>query len=162
MELRVSSPCPMSWEDLVGNDRIRYCGKCRLNVYNLADMEPPEVEALVRRTEGRLCGRLYLRGDRTASLRDCPGAARQRWLRRLIGAASVLVLAVFATIFRNLERPDPGSLPPWLQKAVALIDPEPVPPRPAGKPPFRVLLGGICPVTPPVPSAAPPTPTPGN
>jgi hypothetical protein len=60
MNLQISSPCPKSWDDLVGDHRIRYCGECRLNVYNLAEMPRVEVEALVRSTEGRLCGRLYL------------------------------------------------------------------------------------------------------
>ena len=67
MELRISSPCPKSWDELVGDDKIRYCGQCRLNVYNLAEMPKEEVEALVRKTEGRLCGRLYMRGDKKAA-----------------------------------------------------------------------------------------------
>ncbi|HEV3026513.1 MAG TPA: hypothetical protein VG457_03015 [Planctomycetota bacterium] len=149
----MSSPCPMSWEDLAGDDRIRFCDKCRLNVYNLADMESHEVEALVRRTEGRLCGRLYLRGDRTASLRDCPGAGKLRSLRRILWAASVLALAVFAGVFRNLEAPDRSGLPRWLQDAMALIDPPPVPP------PRRAVVGDICPVNLPVSPAVPPSPT---
>jgi len=128
MDLRISSPCPMSWDDLAGNDRIRYCGRCRLNVYNLADMEPEDVEALVRRTEGRLCGRLYLRGDRTASFRDCPSRARRIFLRRMVTVAAVLVLALFAVIFRRMEGPDRSRLPGWLQNLVERIDPKPVPP----------------------------------
>src|SRR4051794_38589712 len=118
MDLRVSSPCPMSWNDLAGNDRIRYCGKCKLNVYNLADMKSEEVEAIVRKTEGRLCGRLYLRGDRTASLRACPSSAKRVLLRRTVTAASVLVLAVFGILFRSMEGPDRSQLPRWLQEVV--------------------------------------------
>ena len=116
----------MSWNDLAGNDRIRYCGKCKLNVYNLADMEPQEVEAIVRKTEGRLCGRLYLRGDRTASLRDCPSSAKRVFFRRIVATASVLALAVFGIVFRSMEGPDRSQLPPWLQQVVELIDPKPV------------------------------------
>jgi len=126
MELRISSPCPMSWNDLSGNDRIRYCGKCKLNVYNLADMEPQEVEAIVRKTEGRLCGRLYLRGDRTASLRDCPSSAKRVLFRRIVATASVLALALFGFLFRSMEGPDRSRLPLWLQEVVELIDPKPV------------------------------------
>jgi len=141
----VSSPCPMSWDDLVGNDRVRYCGKCRLNVYNLADMPSEEVEVLVRRTEGRLCGRIYLRGDRTGSLRDCPSAAGRRLLRRLVGTAAVLSLAVFGCVFRRMDPPDRKRFPGWLQDVVQAIDPEPRPRRP-------VVLMGLCrPMPPPLP-----------
>ncbi len=47
MELIVSSPCPKTWEELVGNDRVRFCGQCHLNVYNLTIMKPAEIEQLV-------------------------------------------------------------------------------------------------------------------
>src|SRR5258708_33231425 len=140
MELRISSPCPMSWDELVGNDRIRYCGKCTLNVYNLADMEPQEVEAIVRKTEGRLCGRLYLRGDRTASLRDCPSTARRIFIKRVVTVASVMILALFAFVFRRMEGPDRTQLPVWLQNVVELIDPKPV--RRSYE-----MVGKSCPVT---------------
>ena len=69
MELRISSPCPKSWDDLVGDDRIRYCGQCRLNVYNFAEMGREEVERIVRRSEGRICGTLFVRGG-VFGLRD--------------------------------------------------------------------------------------------
>jgi hypothetical protein len=162
MELTLSSPCPMSWEDLAGDDRVRYCEKCRLNVYNVAAMESQEVEALVRRTEGRLCGRLYWRGDRTASLRDCPSAAKRRVLRSIVATASVLFLAVFAVVFRHRERPDTRHLPPWLRDVAELIDPQPVPPRPAVVPPPPAVVGWLRRAKTPAPPAAPPSPTQSN
>jgi hypothetical protein len=152
MELRVSSPCPRSWEDLIGNDRIRYCDQCKLNVYNLAELESQEVEGLVRRTEGRLCGRLYWRGDRTATPRDCPWPAKQRGFRRIVATGSALFLVLFASVFRNMEGPDRGSFPGWLRELVELIDPQPVQRRPA-------VLGWLRPVPPPVSPAAQPGPT---
>jgi len=134
----------MSWDDLVGDDRIRYCGKCKQNVYNLADMKAQEVEAIVRKTEGRLCGQLYLRGDRTASLRDCPSTARRVVLQRIVATASVLFLALFATLFRGMEGPDRSGLPVWLQDIAEIIDPRPV--RRSSR-----VVGEICPL------ALPPT-----
>jgi len=154
MDLRISSPCPMSWDDLVGNDRIRYCGQCKLNVYNLAEMEPQEVEAIVRKTEGRLCGRLYLRGDRTATLRDCPSTARRVVLKRVVATASVLFLALFATLFRGMEGPDRSGLPGWLQSIVQIIDP-----KPARR--SSMMVGEICPL-PLAPKGAPLNPIPTN
>ena len=150
--MRISSPCPMAWGDLVGNDRVRYCGKCKLNVYNLAEMPPEEIEGLVRRTEGRLCGRLYLRGDRTASLRNCPTSARKSLIRTAGAFAAVLGLAAFAWFFRGLPGPDRSHLPTWVRDVVNLIDPEP----PAPSYPYQVV-GKICPPSPP-----PSGPAPGN
>ncbi len=104
----MSSPCPMRWENLTGNDKIRYCGRCKLNVYNLAEMGKDEVESLVRTTQCRLCGRLYLRGDRTASLRDCPQGRAGKLRRRLLKAFAGVCVVV----------------PQWVQEIAAWISPE--------------------------------------
>lgn len=77
MKLKIGAPCPMTWESLRGDDQVRSCERCRLNVYNLADMKEAEVGELVARTEGRLCGRLYVREDGFATTRGC-GWARER------------------------------------------------------------------------------------
>src|SRR3954464_13694237 len=113
MDLRISSPCPLDWNDLIGDDRVRYCGKCRLNVYNLADMPRTELEALVRRMEGPFCGRLYLRGDRTATVSNCGGARARRLLRRWLTAAALLLLSGFAWVSRSSEGPPRTNLPKW-------------------------------------------------
>ena len=34
--IRVASPCPAKWEQMQGDDRVRHCDACNLNVYNLA------------------------------------------------------------------------------------------------------------------------------
>ena len=39
--LAVASPCPASWDAMEGDDRVRYCPRCRQNVYNLTAMSPP-------------------------------------------------------------------------------------------------------------------------
>jgi hypothetical protein len=55
-----------------GDDRVRFCDRCNLDVYNLAGMSRGEAETLVRRSAGRLCVRLYRRQDGTVLTRDCP------------------------------------------------------------------------------------------
>jgi hypothetical protein len=124
MDLKISSPCPMRWESLAGDDRIRYCGRCRLNVYNLAEMSRDEVEGIVRTTRGRLCGRLYLRGDRTATLRDCPGGRGRLVGRGIRKAAIGIGVLVFALICRSFERPDFSDFPQWVRDIAAWIDPQ--------------------------------------
>jgi hypothetical protein len=79
--LRIAVPCQASWEGMAGDERVRHCTLCSLNVYNFAEMTRGEVRALLVRTEGRVCARLYQRADGTVLTRDCPiglRAVRQR------------------------------------------------------------------------------------
>lgn len=150
MNLIVSSPCPKKWSQLVGNDRVRYCGDCKLNVYNLAVMKPAEIGALVRRTSGRLCGQLYVRGDRKATLRDCPTGRAGVLRRRIRKVASAFLVLAFGLAFRGMDRPDTRNLPTWLQEVAHWIEPE----KPQRLPVRMFALGEVSCVPPP-----PPVPT---
>jgi len=91
--LRIASPCPTNWEKMAGDDRVRFCDLCHLHVYNLAGMTRKEVWALVAKSEGRICARLYRRADGTIITKDCPEGSRA--IRRRVAKAAG---AVFATI----------------------------------------------------------------
>jgi hypothetical protein len=99
MHLRVASPCRADWSKMVGDDRVRFCAGCKLNVYNLSSMTEAEVKQLVGQREGRVCARFYQRADGTVLTRDCPTGVRRK--RQLFGvslatAASLLALPVAA------------------------------------------------------------------
>ena len=70
--IKVASPCPADWNAMVGDVRKRFCAQCELNVYNLSGMTRQEAEALIMKSEGRLCVRFYRRGDGTILTKDCP------------------------------------------------------------------------------------------
>lgn len=72
----VATPCPADWDRMVGGDRVRFCGQCQLNVYNLSAMSRDEAESLIARTEGRLCVRFYRRRDGAIITEDCPVGLR--------------------------------------------------------------------------------------
>jgi hypothetical protein len=107
--LRIATPCQASWEGMAGDERVRHCTLCSLNVYNFAEMTRAEVRDLLVRTEGRVCARLYRRADGTVLTRDCPTglrAMRQRASR--VAAASVAALCTlpaFALGSRSGEKP---------------------------------------------------------
>ena len=61
--VEVAAPCSASWEEMAGNERVRFCDHCALNVYNLSAMSRKEAEEMVRAHEGRLCIRFYKRHD---------------------------------------------------------------------------------------------------
>ena len=150
MDLRISSPCPMSWERMPGSDKVRYCSRCKLNVYNLVVMGRDEVAALVRNTGGRLCGRLYMRGDRTATLQDCPQGSARRKLRRVLTLVGVLVLGSLGWLLRIAGDQDRSVHPQWVRNVLEWVDP-----RPGGG---SMLTGTICP--PPISPTNPPSGTP--
>lgn len=95
--IRIASPCTARWEQMVGNDTTRFCGECRLNVYNLSAMSRPEAEALIANAEGRICVRYHRRTDGTVITQDCPVGARTIRQRLLLRVQAVF--AAFAAFF---------------------------------------------------------------
>ena len=94
----VASPCKADWAQMIGTDRVRFCGQCNLNVYNLSSMTRVQAESLIADTEGRLCVRFYRRVDGSILTRDCPVGLRaiRRRLSYLAKAVSAAVLSFFA------------------------------------------------------------------
>ena len=96
--VRVAAPCPADWHRMVGDERVRFCGQCSLNVYNLSGMSRREAEALISSAEGRLCVRFYRRADGTILTNNCPVGLRaiKRRVSRAAGATLSAVLGFFA------------------------------------------------------------------
>ena len=104
----IASPCSQDWNAMIGNERTRYCGDCKLNVYNLSGMSRAEAENLILNAEGRLCVRFYKRADGTVLTKDCPvgwQAVKRRISRTAAAAFSLLVGLVgglgFSTAFNS-------------------------------------------------------------
>ncbi len=96
--VRIAAPCKADWKQMIGTDRVRFCGQCNLNVYNLSSMTRVQAESLIAQTEGRLCVRFYRRTDGSILTRNCPVGLRviQRRLSYLWRAAAAAVLGFFA------------------------------------------------------------------
>jgi hypothetical protein len=86
---------------MYGNDRMRFCGQCKLNVYNLSGMSREEAENLVMNAEGRLCVRFYRRSDGTIITENCPvGWAKVKARAKVyVTAAFSLVMAMIGSLF---------------------------------------------------------------
>jgi hypothetical protein len=99
--LRVASPCPANWDQMSGDDRVRFCDLCNLHVYNIARLTRREAEALMAKTEGRICARLYRRADGTVITKDCPVGLRaiRRRAARITGAVFAAMLSACVTVF---------------------------------------------------------------
>ena len=98
--VRIAAPCPANWDSMYGNERVRFCGECQLNVYNLSAMSRAEAEELVGQAEGRLCVRYYRRRDGSIITQNCPVGLRalKRRLSRVATAIATSVLSFVAGI----------------------------------------------------------------
>jgi hypothetical protein len=95
--LRIATPCPVSWEQMSGDNRVRFCDHCQLNVYNISELSRIEAVSLIASTEGRLCAKLYRRADGTVLTRDCPVGLRALRMRLSKRAAAVFAAIVSLT-----------------------------------------------------------------
>jgi hypothetical protein len=95
--IAVASPCPMSWNEMVGDDRVRFCNQCNLNVYNISAMTKPEAESFIANAEGRICAKLYRRSDGTILTRDCPVGLRA--VRKKISRAAAAAFSALISLF---------------------------------------------------------------
>ena len=99
-DVRVAAPCNADWDSMLGNERVRFCGQCKLNVYNVSEMTRSEAELLVAGSEGRLCVRYYRRRDGSIITQNCPFGLRalKRRLSRVSTAIGSTVLSFFAGV----------------------------------------------------------------
>ncbi len=143
--LRIATPCQADWDDMRGDDRVRFCGRCEKNVYNLSAMTREAGEALVREKEGRVCVRLYQRKDGTVLTADCPVGVRRQRLRARVwaslsraGASAALLLGLLSGRARaDLTVGDGKKLP-------AKQEPQrPMMGSVAARPPEPVVMGKI-------------------
>jgi hypothetical protein len=111
-QIQVASPCRADWDGMTGNNRVRHCAQCNLNVYNLSVMTSDEVAQLVLASKGqRLCGRLYRRADGTILTSDCPIGLRARIRRvsRIVGAALSAAMSLSLAAAQTPQH-EPASL----------------------------------------------------
>ena len=168
-EIEIASPCTVPWDDMRGDDRVRFCGHCRQNVYNVETLGREEARRLVREREGRVCVRILRRDDGTVVTADCwtrLRAARRRGIASFLAALLVLVWAELVAVrfgLQGLRRRRPPPSP--LSASAPNLDPSFVPlPRLMGgkgpRPP-KELAPSTAPLHPPS-KAPPPRPTTGH
>jgi len=102
-QLRIAAPCPASWQEMEGDDRVRFCRLCSLNVYNIRDMTDEEAERLISESGGKVCLRLYRRSDGTVLTKNCPVGVRHA-AKRVIYAAAVGVALLLSSFGLALAR----------------------------------------------------------
>ena len=110
-KMRVASPCPIRWESMSGDEMVRHCHSCQLNIYNISTLTTAEAENLIATHEGRLCIRLHRRTDGTVITRDCPTGLRalRKRVARVASAAFATVLGFVSFGIAQDSRVTPRS-----------------------------------------------------
>jgi hypothetical protein len=144
--IRIASPCTADWNTMTGDERVRHCGSCKKDVFNLSSMRRDEAEALIREKNGDLCARYYQRGDGTIILADCTIGKKQQRKRRVIavGAAAMLASGVALAYKLTREHQPPHHDDVSAMGGVVSFDP--------GPERHEVIMGGMAP---PAPQQAP-------
>lgn len=109
--IQIAAPCPARWEEMAGDDKVRHCELCKLNVHNLSAMTRDEAETLLRSNfdadgqqktgTGRFCAILYRRADGTVLTQNCPvglSLLRQKTRRALARLAAMVGLTSLAAV----------------------------------------------------------------
>ena len=147
-DVRVAAPCPADWDSMYGNERVRFCEQCQLNVYNLSEMSRAEAEELIGRAEGRLCVRYYRRKDGSILTQNCPVGLRglNRKLSRVAAAigSSVLSFAAGVGVYQITSKSFAGPVMMGdmyqpLPSVTGGLAPQPSSPKPA-------VVGRLAPV----------------
>jgi hypothetical protein len=108
----IASPCSESWKDMVGDDRVRFCGKCEKNVFNLSAMTREEADALLEQREGKICVRFYRRADGKLLTSDCPVGVQRKRATGVAAVAAGLVAALAPGCYREPMMGEPPPPPP--------------------------------------------------
>ncbi len=125
-QVRVASPCSASWDEMLGDERVRFCTSCEKNVFNLSAMSREEAEQLIQeRIGGEVCVRFYQRADGTIMTQDCPvGVSKKRRKMAVLAAAGAGAMALAATTLftRTMGKPVVGAT----MGEMAIEPPQPV------------------------------------
>src|SRR5215218_6183486 len=76
--MRVAAPCSARWDAMTGDDRVRNCGDCNQQVFNISALTTAQAESLIREKHGDLCVRYYQRKDGTVLAADCATGVAKR------------------------------------------------------------------------------------
>jgi hypothetical protein len=142
-DVRVAAPCSAGWDKMVGTERVRFCGQCNLNVYNLSAMTKRDAERLIAETEGRLCVRYYRRTDGTILTKNCPVGLRalKRRLSRIAAVSASAIISFVTGILAVTGLKENPLLPAAIRSAMIKIkEPKVVP-----APPITPMMGAVAP-----------------
>ncbi|MBX9685442.1 MAG: energy transducer TonB [Candidatus Obscuribacterales bacterium] len=142
----IATPCAMNWDELEGDERVRFCGGCQKNVYNCSELSSKELSDLIIQTEGKFCGRIFRRQDGTIITDDCPLALRRvrNAARKTLKWAAAIASLLLANIPAFSQSPSSKAAKPQQSKKTVIMDSacSKTATPPAQTPKFNSIPGG--------------------
>lgn len=90
----VKTPCNESWDEMAGNNEVRFCSHCAKDVHDLSAMKRTDAEKLVQKSNSKLCVR-YVKSPDVKLITTPPKFTQIK--RRATIAASVLATSLTFT-----------------------------------------------------------------
>jgi hypothetical protein len=120
--LTITSPCTADWNSMIGNDQVRFCEHCNLDVHNLSLMTRNQAQRLIARSNGRLCVRYHR--DSAGQPLTLPVRHKLhrigRRVSRIAAGAFTATLSVTSAVAQNSASSQSGNLnPPTATQASA-------------------------------------------
>ncbi len=109
----IPAPCDADWDSMIGNERMRFCEHCNLQVTNLSNLTRQEAVRLVARSEGRLCVRFVRRSDGSIAAKQSEKKLHQisrRVSRLAAGAFSATLSLTTAAAQTTNSQPRAGTV----------------------------------------------------
>jgi hypothetical protein len=113
--ITIPAPCTADWDSMIGNDQVRFCEHCSLDVHNLSLLTRNQAQQLVTRSKGRLCIRYH--HDSTGRQITLPVAQKLhrigRRVSRIAAGAFTATLSVTSAVAQNSANSQSGNwIPP--------------------------------------------------
>lgn len=110
----VPSQCTEDWNSMTGNDQVRFCKHCNLDVHNLSQMTRSQAQRLIDRSNGRLCVRFY--HDYAGQPLTLPVRQKlhriSRRVSRIAAGAFTATLSVTSAVAQNSASSQSGNWDP--------------------------------------------------
>jgi hypothetical protein len=103
-KIKIASPCSADWDQMLGNEQVRFCKNCNINVYNISNMSKKQAEFLISNKEGRLCATFYRRTNGTILTQNYPARILniKRLVIKVVGVAFTMLLSFNITSYGQI------------------------------------------------------------
>ncbi len=130
MEFRIPEPCPEPWDEMEPRPEGRHCRRCDRTLIDFTVLTRSRAEAVARRMDGPICGRLVVHRETGEPWFPPEAAASPRWAGGVVLAAALTAGCGTSTPRGSAEIVRVGA-PDDLGPPMHPVDPEAPPPPPA-------------------------------
>lgn len=135
--VRVQTPCDATWEQMTGNDTVRFCEHCSKDVHDLSALTRRDAELLVLKSNGRLCVRYRRASDSNRIItKEQPALQTLHKITRRAApfaagafSAAVLIATSNISVRAQTQSSEPNVFVP---DTTAVVMQEPTQPLPGG------------------------------